>query len=233
MKRILLINMILCFALMVNAQPLLAPKGIKVDKGINAVTLTNAEMKTISGNTRNISTGYLAAEDTINPFDAGLIYTPDQVDSVALAKGDSIKATISSADVFVIQIENDAFSPADATTYYSGFPSFAVPDANAGYHKIAIAIDCKLVGYSSSIRSVSSSQESFSIYIRKNNASDYLLENNFVSSASTGLPVINHINTLDNNYAAGDYIELKIITPTWATNPTTMYTRFDLYFQKL
>lgn len=64
------------------------------------------------------------------------------------------------------------------------------------------------------------SSESWSLYIRKNNTTDYLIATLAVSAnervfSNTGLSIA---------MAVGDYFEIKGIQPTWATNPaTTIY----------
>lgn len=170
-------------------------------------------------------TVYLAAKlDTTNIINASW-YSDAEVDALL----DSVRRIIP----FVITINNGAISaPADATTYYSGFPNDFIPDANGGYHKVPIPTSCKLVGFASSMRSdVASTAETFSVYVRKNNTADYALASNFVTNVQY-LPITNKAYNLNSDYTDTDYIEIKIVTPTWVTNPTNLYSRFDLYFIK-
>lgn len=175
--------------------------------------------------TKTESTALFAAKlDTTNIVNASW-YSDTEVDALL----DSVRRIIP----FVITIDMDAISsPADATTYYFGFPQAVAPDANVGYHRIVLSQNCKLVGYSSTIRSAVASQETFTVSLRKNNSTDYTLAENFLASSGASFPKTNYSNTLNNDYSAGDYIEIKMVTPTWATNPTAMYVRFDLYFIK-
>jgi hypothetical protein len=62
--------------------------------------------------------------------------------------------------------------------------------------------------------------ESWSLYIRKNNTTDTLIA---TLAVATNERVFSNIG-LSIAVAAGDYIEIKGVQPTWATNPaTTIY----------
>jgi hypothetical protein len=66
--------------------------------------------------------------------------------------------------------------------------------------------------------SVAGSAENVSVYVRKNNTTDTLIQTVGVSTADRRFA-----NTsLGISVAAGDYVEFKIICPTWATNPTAI-----------
>ena len=62
--------------------------------------------------------------------------------------------------------------------------------------------------------------EAWSLYIRKNNTTDTLIK---TLSVATSERVFTN-SALSIAVAAGDYIEIKGVQPTWATNPlTTIY----------
>jgi hypothetical protein len=62
--------------------------------------------------------------------------------------------------------------------------------------------------------------EAWSLYIRKNNTTDYLIKT--LSVAANERIFTNE--ALDISIVENDYIEIKGIQPTWATNPlTTIY----------
>jgi hypothetical protein len=62
--------------------------------------------------------------------------------------------------------------------------------------------------------------EAWSLYIRKNNTTDYLIQ---TLSLATSERIFTN-SSLSIAVIAGDYIEIKGIQPTWATNPlTTIY----------
>lgn len=121
---------------------------------------------------------------------------------------------------YVIQVQALTSSPADAATVYFGMlPKAPTTTANiskvyvrkAGTIKIA-----EIYCYSGT----AGTAESWSLYIRKNNTTDYLIATLAVSTSerifsNTGLSI---------SMSIGDYFEIKGIQPTWVTNPaTTIY----------
>jgi hypothetical protein len=111
-------------------------------------------------------------------------------------------------------------SPADATTYYTAAPGFtSSTSTNGGRIKIAQSgtiTACYVTAYASGTVGTT---ETSTLSIRLNNTTD-----TSVSSAvvlDTG--VHDYSNTgLSIAVVAGDYIQLKLLTPTWATNPGTI-----------
>jgi hypothetical protein len=62
--------------------------------------------------------------------------------------------------------------------------------------------------------------ESWSLYVRKNNTTDTLIA---TLAVNTNERVFTN-SSLNISMAAGDYFEIKGVQPTWATNPlTTIY----------
>jgi hypothetical protein len=111
-------------------------------------------------------------------------------------------------------------SPTDAQTVYFGNLPRA-PTTSAAISKIYVrkAMTIKMAEiycYSGT----AGTNESWSLYIRKNNTTDYLIatlgvatNERVFSNAALSIPM-----------AAGDYFEIKGVQPTWGTNPlTTIY----------
>lgn len=71
------------------------------------------------------------------------------------------------------------------------------------------------------------SSESISMYIRLNNSSDTLIAS--VASAAANRPFSNA--GLSISVAAGDYIEIKLVCPTWATNPAGVRFCGSIYIE--
>lgn len=121
---------------------------------------------------------------------------------------------------YTIKIQALTSSPADGVTVYFGMlPKAPTTTANiskvyirkAGTIKIA-----EIYCYSGT----AGTGESWSLYVRKNNTTDYLIA---TLSVTTSERVFSN-GGLNIEVAAGDYIEIKSIQPTWATNPlTTIY----------
>jgi hypothetical protein len=121
---------------------------------------------------------------------------------------------------YIIKVQALTSSPADgATVYFGMLPKAPTTTANiskiyirkAGTIKIA-----EIYCYSGT----AGSAEPWSLYIQKNNTTDYLITTLSVNAnerifSNTGLSI-----TVD----IGDYIEIKGIQPAWTTNPlTTIY----------
>lgn len=108
-------------------------------------------------------------------------------------------------------------SPADATTIYFGnMPKAPTTTANISkiYFRQSGTINvAEIYNYSGT----AGTNEAWSLYIRKNNTTDYLIA---TVSTSTNERVFSN-TSLSIPIVAGDYIEMKAVNPTWVTNPLT------------
>jgi hypothetical protein len=111
-------------------------------------------------------------------------------------------------------------TPGDAQTSYFGDRPIA-PSTTAGTNKIYIRQDGRITKagiYSYS--GTAGSAETWSMYVRVNNAQDYLIQSlNLATNERMWINV-----SMDIPVVAGDYVEIKSVTSTMATNPaTTIY----------
>ena len=118
---------------------------------------------------------------------------------------------------YAINVQALTSSPADGATIYFGTLPKA-PVTTAGTSKIYIRKAgtikiAEIYCYSGT----AGSAENWSINIRKNNSTDTLIA---TVGASTSERVFSN-TTLNIAVVAGDYIEIKCVNPTWATNPLT------------
>jgi hypothetical protein len=121
---------------------------------------------------------------------------------------------------YCINVQALTSSPVDAQTVYFGtMPKAPITTANiskvytrkAGIIKIA-----EIYCYSGT----AGSAQAWSLYIRKNNTTDYLIKTLSVSASER----IFSNAALYISMVAGDYFEIKGVQPTWVTNPlTTIY----------
>ena len=115
----------------------------------------------------------------------------------------------------------------DAQTIYFGNAAVGL-DTTPGTRKIyfpkAGTIKMAKVWTSASI---AGSGEAWSMYVRKNNTTDTLIQT--VSSATSERAWTN--NSMNISIAAGDYVEIKGVNPTWATNPSGVAYSGYLYFE--
>lgn len=118
---------------------------------------------------------------------------------------------------YAINVQALTSAPVDAQTIYFGtLPK--TPVTTAGQSKIYIRKTgiiriAEIYSYSGT----AGTSENWSIYIRKNNTTDYLIAT--VAAAANERVFSN--SALAIAVAAGDYIEIKVVNPTWATNPNT------------
>ena len=128
---------------------------------------------------------------------------------------------------YTISVQALTSSPADgATVYFGMLPKAPTTSANiskvyirkAGTIKIA-----QIYCYSGT----AGTAEAWSLYIRKNNSADTLIATLSVAASER----IFTSSALTIAVAAGDYIEIKGVQPTWVTNPlTTIYAGY-LYIE--
>jgi hypothetical protein len=118
---------------------------------------------------------------------------------------------------YSINVQALTSSPADgATTYFGMLPKAPTTTANISkiyIRKTGTIKAAEIYCYSGT----AGTSEAWSLYIRLNNTTDYLIG---TLSVSTNERVFTNTG-LNIAVTAGDYIEVKSINPTWATNPLT------------
>jgi len=118
-------------------------------------------------------------------------------------------------------------SPTDSQTVYFGMLPKA-PITTANVSKIYIRKACTLkVAEIYCYSGTAGTNESWSLYVRKNNTTDTLIATLAVSAServfsNTGLNI---------SLVEGDYLEIKGVQPLWATNPLTCIYGGYLYFE--
>lgn len=140
-----------------------------------------------------------------------------------------VDSSLDSPRGYPLFVEAISYSPVDAqTTYFGNRP--IVPSTTAATNKIYIRQNGTITkSYIWSYSGTAGTSESWPFYIRKNNAADYLIETKSVSAqerawdnVSLSIPVV-----------AGDYLEIKQVNPTWATNPATTILGGYVYLEYL
>jgi hypothetical protein len=121
---------------------------------------------------------------------------------------------------YTINVQALTSSPTDAQTVYFGMlpkaPTTTVNTSKIYIRKAGTLKIAEIYCYSGT----AGTNEAWSLYVRKNNTTDYLIA---TLSVATSERVFTN-SSLSIAVAAGDYIEIKGIQPTWATNPlTTIY----------
>lgn len=141
--------------------------------------------------------------------------TKNYVDTTVAGKG------------YTIPIQSLTYSPVEGNTIYFGCLPMA-PTTTAGIAKqyIPRAGTIKKV-YLYTYSGTAGTNELWQALIRINNAADTRIQNQSVNTnervfSNTGLSIA--VN-------AGDYFEIKMINPTWATNPLTFITGGTVYVE--
>jgi hypothetical protein len=128
-------------------------------------------------------------------------------------------ATLQSNAGYALFVQSPEFDPADSTTYYFG--ALPIAPATSGAERrlhVPRAGTITRVDVTSYAKTAGSA-ESVSLYVRKNDTSDTLVA---TVSTSANLRYF-QASGLSIAVAAGDYIEIKLVCPAWATNPLGVY----------
>lgn len=199
---------------------------LKITKGLK----TSPENKLIT----NKEVGTLDGVDTTKTVAAQFNETVKTASIVAYSETLYNKTEVDAFRFpFAIHFDGGAItSPADGTAYYIGVPLALAPTIAVNNRYITLPVDCTLIGYSIAINAnTAGTNETYSIYVRKNNTTDDLLGSSFVASSVNTYSKFFAANNLNIAYSANDKIEIKIVTPTWATNPASLVHSVILFFK--
>lgn len=175
----------------------------------------------------------------------GAIVDADINAAAAIAKSKLAALNLVDADVSAISVSKitgaigytlmaagASFSPADATTYFFGGLPSVVPTTSAAIERLYIPKAGKIKAAYIFFNQSTGSNETSSMSIRLNNTTDFLISNavtNDSSGTAFNSTSLNSGNGID--VVAGDYVEIKWVTPTWGTNPTGVRPTVILYVE--
>lgn len=112
-----------------------------------------------------------------------------------------------------------SFSPADSTTYYFGVWDGLTPGTGSD-RRIYVMQTGTITAVSVFFNGAAGSSETSTLWIRKNNTTDYTVTTTLdFSSAKYNA----FVTGLSIPVTAGDYIVFKWTTPAWTTNPTSLF----------
>ena len=132
-------------------------------------------------------------------------------------EGSGFQATNPVPFGYTLAVQALTSSPTDAQTIYFGNRPIA-PSTTAATNKIYIRKAGTLkIAEIYCYSGTAGTNEAWSIYVRVNNSTDYLIQT--VSAAANERIFSN--TGLSIPLSVGDYIEIKAVNPTWATNPLT------------
>lgn len=117
---------------------------------------------------------------------------------------------------YTLNVWGTTYSIIDAETDYIGFAS-ATPTTTAAHRKMYIPVAGTIIIAELFFAcNTAGTNENWSAYIRLNDTTDTLIQTVGVSATSRTWTN----SALSIAVVAGDFIEIKIINPTWATNPS-------------
>ena len=113
------------------------------------------------------------------------------------------------------------------TIYFGGTPAVA-PSTTGGNHRLYVPKAGAIkAAYIYAHSATAGTGESWPLYIRLNNTTDTLIQALLVANAQRVW-----VNTsLNITVAQGDYIEIKSVNPTWATNPANVRFGGSIYIE--
>lgn len=129
---------------------------------------------------------------------------------------------------YVLQAAGASFSPTDATTYFFGGLPSVFPTTSAAIERLYVPKTGTIKAAFIFCNQSTGSNETSSMSVRVNNTTDYLISNAVTNDAS-GTAFNNQVMSVP--VTAGDYIEIKWVCPTWATNPTGVRPTVILYVE--
>lgn len=139
--------------------------------------------------------------------------------STALTDLETDVAALQSNAGYALFVQSPEFDPADSTTYYFGALPIA-PATTGAERRLHVPRAGTITRVDvTSYAKTAGSNESVSLYVRKNDTSDTLVA---TVSTSANLRYF-QASGLSIAVAAGDYIEIKLVCPAWATNPLGVY----------
>lgn len=169
----------------------------------------------------NLSLGNVTNESKATMFTnatlTGTLSLPNTSVTNAMLAGSIATSKITSYAGYSINVQALTSSPVDATTIYFGVLPKA-PTTTSNISKIYIRTAgtitaAEIYSYSGT----AGTNENWSLYIRVNGTTDNLIQT--VGVATSERVFTN--SSLAIAVSAGDYVEIKSVNPTWATNPLT------------
>lgn len=135
------------------------------------------------------------------------------------AGGGTLNSAALATSPYTLQCATFNNTPADATTYYFGGSFGGAMGTVGGVRRIIFPRAGTVTRIHLVFQVVAGSNETSTISFRLNDTTDTTISSTVDLSAS---PAIVSNTALSIAVIAGDYFEIKWVTPTWVTNPTAV-----------
>lgn len=131
---------------------------------------------------------------------------------------------------YALQASGALFSPADSTTYFFGQSNGAAPFVVSQGQRIYIpkAGTIKSCYLFFNVITTPATSETSTVSLRLNDTTDTTITSSLTVSANNN--VFSNI-ALSIAVVAGDYFEMKWLTPAWSTNPVNMRCSAVIYIE--
>jgi hypothetical protein len=131
----------------------------------------------------------------------------------------------------ILFFQGTAFSPADSSTYFFGFSMFAPYTAGASPQRVYCfrSGSVRVTTFLVQVLGTLGSAEEVTVSLRVNGVTDYLLGTITLSTAFNAFATYWDPGVIP--IQADDFMEFKIDTPAWATNPVNVAFRAQLWVE--
>jgi hypothetical protein len=139
-------------------------------------------------------------------------------------------------DYYTIIVNQGGFNPADSVTYYIGQGGYA-PSTTVNTRNVSIPFTSTLTNVTiNSGAANAASTENSTVSFRLNNTTETTLSSVVKFSGgnaqSNGATLTYNISGLSISVNAGDFFEIKVVSPIWVTNPTSASLTMMLFFRR-
>lgn len=209
----------------INSTSLIGSGNISISGGADSTTYYTVyrsdTSRTALYNAINTKLATTTAASTYAPINnasfTGTFSAPAGTITNSMLAGSIAQSNITNYAGYTINVQALTSSPTDAQTIYFGTlpkaPVTAARTSKIYIRQAGTITGAELYCYSGT----AGTNENWSIYIRLNNTTDYLIA---TVGASANERVFSN-TSLSISVNSGDYIEVKSVNPTWATNPLT------------
>jgi hypothetical protein len=143
---------------------------------------------------------------------------------------DAVRDKFEALPLVFAPLQGTSFNPADATTYYVGDVFSATPQTTAGITGFYLAKDTTIYAAAAKfLITGTGSNEASTVYLRVNGTTDYSIS--AAIDCSSSFSVYSNAFVSPIAISAGQYVEIKWVTPTWVTNPTGVYLIGGVFFK--
>lgn len=150
--------------------------------------------------------------------------------SANLTGGNTGTVAVLSDAVFPVNLISSSSSPADGSTLYIGSSGYIMA-TSAVSGTVSLPFNCTLIGWQfNSVNTVANgTSETSTISIMSNGTESLVLSSTINFSLASGYNNFSG-SGLSTNFSAGDKVNLKIVNPTWATNPAGIVSNVIFWF---